>query len=68
MVAGGQVCGMTQVGGTEWVQVAGMWNGCGWQAQGIDAGGWVAAYRAGVSVHNKRGSEGVVGRVWVQAR
>jgi hypothetical protein len=47
-------------------------NGCRWQerggqARGMDAGGWVAVYRAGVSVQNKKGSEGVVGRVWVQA-
>ncbi|KAJ7675505.1 hypothetical protein B0H14DRAFT_2656442 [Mycena olivaceomarginata] len=47
MVAGGQVCGMAQVGGTAWVQVAGTWNGWEWQARGMDGGGWVAAYRAG---------------------
>jgi hypothetical protein len=52
----------------EWVQVAGTWNGCRWQARGMDAGGWVAVCRAGVSVENKRGSEGVVGRVRVQAQ
>jgi hypothetical protein len=34
----------------------------------MDAGRWVAECRAGVSVQNKRGSEGVVGRVRVQAR
>ncbi|KAJ7723604.1 hypothetical protein B0H14DRAFT_2641787 [Mycena olivaceomarginata] len=39
MVAGGQVCGMAQVGGTEWVQVGGMWNGCGWQAHRMGVGG-----------------------------
>ncbi|KAJ7825302.1 hypothetical protein B0H14DRAFT_2596678 [Mycena olivaceomarginata] len=39
MGAGGQVCGMAQVGGAEWVQVAGTWNGCRWQAHGMGMGG-----------------------------
>jgi hypothetical protein len=49
---------MAQVGGVEWVQVAGTWNGCKWQACGMDVGGWVAVCRAGVSVQNKRGVRG----------
>jgi hypothetical protein len=60
---------MVKVGDMEWVQVAGTWNRCGWQAHGMGVGGrhveWVQvggwqACRAGISVQNKRGSEGVV--------
>jgi hypothetical protein len=79
MGVGGQVCRMVQVGGMEWVQVAGTWNRCRWQAHGMGVGSrhveWVRmggwqAWRAGVSVQNKRGSEGVVGRCaeWVQVK
>ncbi|KAJ7351637.1 hypothetical protein DFH08DRAFT_806356 [Mycena albidolilacea] len=42
----------------EWVQVAGTWNGCGWQACGMDVGGWVAVCRADDWVLLKSGAVG----------
>jgi hypothetical protein len=83
-VQAGRIKGVQVAGKQDGCRWAGVWNGTGgrhrmgaggrnvewvWVAgTGNRGSGWVTAYRAGVSVQNKRGSEGVVGRVRVQAR